>query len=273
MSVCVLIIDDSADDRALIKRALAGLVEAREVGSLTEARSVLADSQWQPDAILLDVGLPDGEGERGGSLSAVRELSETAPVIVCTGQMLSDCPELSVQARAAGAADFTSKSLILFEPASLIRQIDWVITPPIYTPLPPPGTERHALRQRAMRSMEIRYDPNDIPAMLSRMLQRQDDMHEANQRTSAERKLQLEAILTQTTKTNGRVTAMEGWRDTLNGSAKFGGKVGGILMVAVMFIFGPQIKDRCALDTSAVRRIFIEEFAAQVAKTLKPTPP
>jgi DNA-binding NarL/FixJ family response regulator len=62
MGVSVLIVDDDADFRRLAVRLLraAGLTiagEAATVGAAVDAASVL-----RPDAVLLDVGLPDGDG-------------------------------------------------------------------------------------------------------------------------------------------------------------------------------------------------------------------
>lgn len=280
MSVRILIIDDSADDRTLIRRALGGVAECDECGSLAEAREVLTDEAFRPDAILLDVSLPDGDGDRGESLSAVRELSRIAPVIICTGMSLEDCPELSVQARAAGAANMTTKNLILHDPTNLIRQIDWAITPPVIPVLPEPGQRHDALRLRALQSMERSYNPNDMAAMVATMLERQEQMHRDN-KTAVEKNAEvLEQILEQAKKTNGRVTNLEAWRETekarkeaTTDSLKTGAKVGAALMVAFTWFFGAQLKERLALDPGTVRRILAEEMAQQAIKVTKPPAP
>lgn len=284
MSVRILIIDDNADDRALIRHALNGVAACDEAGSLTEARRFLAgtDEDTEPDAILLDVSLPDGDGERGTSLGAVQEFSRTAPVIVCTGLMLQDCPELSVQAKAAGAANFTSKNLIFCEPANLIRQIDWAINPPLCTNLPAVGTRQIALKQKALDSMARRYDPNDMAAMVATLLERQDTMHSANEaaaaanaRVAVENKLVLEKILEQATRTNGRVTALETWKGDQAKAIKAAKWVASISVPILVFLFGPQLKERILLDKEAVVKIVDDHYGTSptAAKPPKPVAP
>ena len=61
MEACVLIVEDEA----LLRRSLASYLERRgavvaQAGSLAEARAELAARPF--DALILDVGLPDGDG-------------------------------------------------------------------------------------------------------------------------------------------------------------------------------------------------------------------
>lgn len=62
MSIRVLIVDDDMAFRRTIRAVLTarGYEIAGEAGSLAEAR--IAISELDPDAVLLDVNLPDGDG-------------------------------------------------------------------------------------------------------------------------------------------------------------------------------------------------------------------
>lgn len=62
MPIRVLIVDDDAVFRAAARRLLEahGLVVAGEAGSLRDGRERFA--ALRPDAVILDVGLPDGNG-------------------------------------------------------------------------------------------------------------------------------------------------------------------------------------------------------------------
>lgn len=77
----ILLVEDDKDVRQNIKRMLADEGFAVETAAyLAEARAVLA--QRQPDAAILDIGLPDGNG-----LDFLREFRETSrtPVLLLTG--------------------------------------------------------------------------------------------------------------------------------------------------------------------------------------------
>lgn len=62
MALTVLIVDDDTEFRGLAARALAamGLHVVGEVG--TYAEGAAAAAELRPDAALVDVGLPDGDG-------------------------------------------------------------------------------------------------------------------------------------------------------------------------------------------------------------------
>jgi DNA-binding NarL/FixJ family response regulator len=104
MPVSVLVVDDDARFRTLATRMLAAMGlsvvgEAETVAAATEAATGL-----RPDAVLLDVGLPDGDGV---TLARTLAALPWRPRIVLT----SSDPDATtpVHARAAGAAGFVPK--------------------------------------------------------------------------------------------------------------------------------------------------------------------
>jgi DNA-binding NarL/FixJ family response regulator len=83
MPIKVLIVDDDAAFRRIARGALAdrGYDVVGEAQSVAEARTAVAESR--PDAVLLDVNLPDGNGialaaELTGSLRVLLTSSEDA---------------------------------------------------------------------------------------------------------------------------------------------------------------------------------------------------
>ena len=72
MASTVLIVDDDVEFRGLAARVLAamGLQVVGEAGTYTEGAAAAAE--LRPDAALVDVGLPDGDGiELAGHLAAL----------------------------------------------------------------------------------------------------------------------------------------------------------------------------------------------------------
>jgi DNA-binding NtrC family response regulator len=94
------------DDDAMFRDSLAMLVSGegftvREAGSLVEARERIQEAV--PDLVLLDIGLPDGEG-----LELLRELApaRTSEIVVITGNASIHS---AVQAIREGALDYLTK--------------------------------------------------------------------------------------------------------------------------------------------------------------------
>ena len=100
MPVKVLIVDDDAAFRRIARGALTdrGYDVVAEAQSVAEARTALAESR--PDAVLLDVNLPDGNGialagELSGSVRVLLTSSEdaapaTTPFVPKTELLLVD---------------------------------------------------------------------------------------------------------------------------------------------------------------------------------------
>jgi DNA-binding response OmpR family regulator len=107
----VLVVEDDGVQAYLVKEALAGsgFAEIRVVTTAAAAAAALVE--WTPDLVILDLGLPDGDGM---SLLDVVGTNGTlgVPVLVVTGE--SD-PERRVQALELGASDLVTKPFNLLE--------------------------------------------------------------------------------------------------------------------------------------------------------------
>jgi CheY-like chemotaxis protein len=105
MPITVLVVDDDAAFRSLASRMLAGMGFAvtGEAGSVAAAAA--AADELRPDAALVDVGLPDGDG-----LALAQRLAALPwrPRVVLT----SSDPDAATPADAlcAGAVAFVSKA-------------------------------------------------------------------------------------------------------------------------------------------------------------------
>jgi two-component system nitrogen regulation response regulator NtrX len=112
----VLVVDDEADIRALIKDILAdegyGVTVAADA---SEARSARANRKF--DLILLDIWMPDTDG-----ITLLREWSDSgelnSPVVIMSGHGTVDA---AVEATRLGAFDFVEKPLSL---AKLLRTVE-----------------------------------------------------------------------------------------------------------------------------------------------------
>jgi two-component system nitrate/nitrite response regulator NarL len=100
----VLVVDDDPAFRALASRLLAGLGLAVVGAAGTVASATLAAADLRPESILVDVGLPDGDGVTlAGDLAA---LPWRPRVVITSTDRDATTPE---GARAVGAAGFIAK--------------------------------------------------------------------------------------------------------------------------------------------------------------------
>ncbi len=106
----VLVVEDCSDTRRLIDRALGSQFTLRHCDGLAAARAVL--SQWRPDLVLLDVGLPDGDGLALCSELQSDEATRAIPVMFLSGRNSVDT---KVTAFGLGADDFVDKPFDLAE--------------------------------------------------------------------------------------------------------------------------------------------------------------
>ena len=112
MTSNVLAIEDDPDMAALLVRALrtAGM---RVTVAPTGTEGMSAEPREQPDAILLDLDLPDADG-----LDLIERLVPIAPVIVLTGRRSDDAVVTGLE---RGADDYVTKP---FSPRVLIARIE-----------------------------------------------------------------------------------------------------------------------------------------------------
>ena len=115
MTTSVLVIDDDPGFRALAVRVLAGMGlavvgEAHDIASGTDAANRL-----RPQAALVDVGLPDGDGV---ALARVIAGLPWSPRVVLTSSDRDATTD--ADARSAGAAGFIVKDDILSSQLSLL---------------------------------------------------------------------------------------------------------------------------------------------------------
>jgi two-component system KDP operon response regulator KdpE len=105
--------DDTALLRSLVMTLKAAGYSALDAKTLAEARR--ARAHYKPHAILLDLGLPDGDGL--GFIEEIRRV-ELTPIVVLTAR---DAEALKVRALDAGADDYVTKPFGLDELLARLR--------------------------------------------------------------------------------------------------------------------------------------------------------
>jgi DNA-binding NarL/FixJ family response regulator len=118
----VLIVDDHAVVRHGLKSAIQshGYEVVAEAGSINEAQAFMA--QTNPDAIIVDINLPDGSGF--DLVAWCRRISPTTAIVVLT---LNDGADYVRAAKSAGANAFIVKNAPL---SDLIAALDFAISSP-----------------------------------------------------------------------------------------------------------------------------------------------
>jgi DNA-binding response OmpR family regulator len=114
----ILIIEDDAALRATLAEQIAmeGTFTADAVESASEAALKLAHADARYDAILLDVGLPDGDGR--DFCAKLRRDGTATPIIMLTG---ADAEHDVVRGLDAGANDYVAKPFRLPELLARVR--------------------------------------------------------------------------------------------------------------------------------------------------------
>jgi DNA-binding response OmpR family regulator len=100
----ILVVEDRPEVRKLIDRALGAQFSLRHCADLAAARTAIAQSR--PDLVLLDIGLPDGDGLALCSELCGDEATCAIPVIVLSAHGAVDT---KVNAFGLGADDFVEK--------------------------------------------------------------------------------------------------------------------------------------------------------------------
>ena len=112
----VLIVDDDAELRAALMEHFATSTEfaADEAGTVAEAEAKLASTSY--DAMVLDIGLPDGDG--GELCARLRRGGVKIPILMLTG---SDAEADVVRGLDAGANDYIPKPVRIAELLARLR--------------------------------------------------------------------------------------------------------------------------------------------------------
>ena len=114
----ILIVEDEAALRATLAEQIAtdGDFTMDEAGSLAEAEAKLAVADARYDTVLLDIGLPDGDGR--DFCAKLRRDGRKMPVIMLTG---ADAESDVVRGLDAGANDYIAKPFRMSELLARLR--------------------------------------------------------------------------------------------------------------------------------------------------------
>lgn len=111
----ILVVEDETVIRRFIKKTVAGYgADVLEAGTLREARE--QNTLWHPDLIVLDLGLPDGDGKQ--LIQDTRAVGSDIPFIILSAR---DQESDKVEALLAGADDYLTKP---FGIAELLARIE-----------------------------------------------------------------------------------------------------------------------------------------------------
>jgi DNA-binding NarL/FixJ family response regulator len=119
------------DDHPMVREGLRSMLDDDGIEIVAEAdtaaTAVEAAGRMRPDVVLLDVGLPDGDGL--GALAAIKARAPTASVLVVT---MHDEPRLVRRAVQGGAAGYVLKGVGRRELLAAVRAVrdgDLVLDP------------------------------------------------------------------------------------------------------------------------------------------------
>jgi DNA-binding response OmpR family regulator len=115
MTASILVIEDDPDIAELLRRTLSAAGMTTSI-AVTADEGIRAANRLRPDAMLLDLDLPDADG-----LDVLPALRSIAPVIVLTGRHGEDSMIKGLQ---TGADDYLTKP---FSPRELVARIEVVV--------------------------------------------------------------------------------------------------------------------------------------------------
>jgi two-component system response regulator MprA len=98
----LLVVEDDADLRSLLRRGLAE--EGFDVTAVADGASAIAAADRQPDALVMDIGLPDADGR--DVCQALRARGSNAPVLFLTAR---DAVTDRLSGFSAGGDDYVTK--------------------------------------------------------------------------------------------------------------------------------------------------------------------
>jgi DNA-binding response OmpR family regulator len=115
---CILIVEDDAALRAMLAEQLTsdGSFVAVEAESAAEAEAKLGSADADFHAVLLDIGLPDGDGRE--LCAKLRRSGKNLPIIMLTG---ADTEKDIVSGFDAGASDYMAKPFSVPELPARVR--------------------------------------------------------------------------------------------------------------------------------------------------------
>ncbi|NUP11070.1 MAG: response regulator [Polyangiaceae bacterium] len=121
MSSHILVIDDDADLRVLVRVALARLGGYRVDTARNGAEGIAAAKSLRPDIVLLDMTLPDCEGtDVLRSLASDRDTKDIIVIILSASASRRSEPELAE----LGAAGVIAKP---FNPPTLVERVKTIV--------------------------------------------------------------------------------------------------------------------------------------------------
>jgi DNA-binding response OmpR family regulator len=112
----LLVVEDDADLRSLLRRGLGE--EGFEVTAVADGSSALAQSGEQPDALIIDIGLPDADGR--DVCLALRARGWDAPVLFLTAR---DALTDRLAGFSAGGDDYVTKPFHFDEVVARLRAL------------------------------------------------------------------------------------------------------------------------------------------------------
>ncbi len=114
----ILIVDDDRDLRQTLVEQLAvdGDFQGVEAATLAHAATLLAEPEARFDAVILDLGMPDGDGR--AFCAQLRQAGHKMPILMLTG---SDTEADVVRGLDAGANDYIAKPFRMAELLARLR--------------------------------------------------------------------------------------------------------------------------------------------------------
>lgn len=146
--ITVLVIDDHAVVRAGICAVLEKRSNFTVVQAASKAEAFAQLAKHNPDAIVVDINLPDGSGLE--VVSWARSISQTLAIIVLT---MSESGEFTLAAMKAGASAYLNKSLPL---SDLLSAIDYALTSPLVF------SSREAVAMFDRQQLQLRLSQREV---------------------------------------------------------------------------------------------------------------
>jgi DNA-binding response OmpR family regulator len=112
----LLVVEDDADLRSLLRRGL--LEEGFEVTAVADGAAAIAASESDPDALVMDIGLPDADGR--DVCQALRARGSHAPVLFLTAR---DAVTDRLAGFSAGGDDYLTKPFHFGELVARLRAL------------------------------------------------------------------------------------------------------------------------------------------------------